>query len=116
MDPAPIRALPVWEARLAAVHTLEREGRIGLDYSCDPGRFASLQVPVRILMGQESPAVFRAAAAAAAAAIPACGLVELPGQGYTMIDADPEGFIGQVLDFFAAGRARRDTPERPLRS
>jgi pimeloyl-ACP methyl ester carboxylesterase len=106
IDPSPIRALPVWEARLAAVHTLEREGRIGLAYTCDPKRFASIHVPVRVLMGSTSPNAFRAAAAAAAAAIPDSEIVELPGQGHTMIDADPQGFIEQVLDFFDAKHSR----------
>jgi pimeloyl-ACP methyl ester carboxylesterase len=100
VDPTPIRALPVWEARLAAVHTLEREGRIGLAYTCDPERFSSIRVPVRVLMGSTSPDAFRSAATAVAAAIPGGEIVELPGQGHTMIDADPQGFIEQVLDFF----------------
>jgi pimeloyl-ACP methyl ester carboxylesterase len=100
IDPTPIRSLPIWQARLAAVHTLEREGRIGLDYSCDPARYATVTVPVRVLLGTESPAAFKAAAQAAAAAIPTSDLVELPGQGHGMIDADPQGFAKQVLDFF----------------
>ncbi|MDT5015107.1 MAG: hypothetical protein QOD39_1267, partial [Mycobacterium sp.] len=46
IDPGPLRALPIWQVRLAAVHTLEREVRIGLRYHVDPARFASLRVPV----------------------------------------------------------------------
>ena len=84
MDPTPMRSLPIWQARLAAVHTLEREGWIGLDYRCDPERYASITVPVRLLPGIESPQAFRAAAKAAAAAIPGSDLVELPGQGHAM--------------------------------
>ena len=100
IDPAPIRVLPVWQARLAAVHTLEREGRIGLQYRCEPERYASLQVPIRFLLGECSPPAFKASSAAAVAAIPGSKLVVLPEQGHTMIDADPRGFVTQVLQFF----------------
>ncbi len=101
IDPAPLRSLPIWQARLAAVHTLEREVRIGIDYAPDPARFASLVVPVRLLVGSASPPVFAAGATAAVAAIPGAELVELPGQGHGMIDADPQGFVGHVTDFFS---------------
>jgi pimeloyl-ACP methyl ester carboxylesterase len=100
MDPAPLRDLPVWQARLAAVHTLEREGRIGLQYVCEADRYASVEVPVRFLLGESSPPAFRSASAAAVAAIPGSELIELLGQSHTMIDADPPGFIAQVLRFF----------------
>lgn len=106
VDPAPIRDLPVWQARLAAVHTLEREGRIGLQYRCDPKRYAAVRVPVRFLLGQLSPSAFRSAAITAAAAFPDGELVELPGQGHAMIDADPQGFVRYALDFLGAGEAR----------
>ncbi|MGH2833978.1 MAG: alpha/beta fold hydrolase [Solirubrobacteraceae bacterium] len=100
IDPTPMRTLPVWQARLAAVHTLERDGRIGLDYRCDPERYASVTVPVRLLLGTDSPPPFRSAAKVAVAAIPGSDLIELPGQGHGMIDADPHGFVKVVLDFF----------------
>jgi pimeloyl-ACP methyl ester carboxylesterase len=101
MDPAPIRALPVWQARLAAVHTIVREGEIGLQFAPDPADFADVRVPVRLLAGTESPAPFGAAARAAADAIPGAELVWLEGQAHTMIDADPPGFVEHVLSFLA---------------
>ena len=45
------------------------------------------------------PAPFRAAAEAAHVAIGSSDLVLLNGQGHTMIDADPDGFVRQVTDF-----------------
>lgn len=101
IDPTPLRAQPAWQARVAAVHTIEREGRIGLDYACEPERFADVRVPVRILAGTESPPAFGAAARAANAAIPGSELVWLDGQGHTMIDADTAGFARHVVDFLA---------------
>lgn len=102
IDPTPIRALPVWQARLAAVHTLEREGRIGLQYRCDAERYAAVRIPVRFMLGQLSPPAFKAASTTAVAAIPGSDLVEIPDQAHMMIDADPEGFAGHVFDFFDA--------------
>jgi pimeloyl-ACP methyl ester carboxylesterase len=101
IDPAPLRAQPMWERRLAALPTIEREGRIGLDYRCEAERFAGVRAPVRILWGTESPPPFRAAAEAAHAAIPGSELVALEGQGHTMIDADSAGFVRHVVDFLA---------------
>ena len=100
IDPAPLRALPIWQARIAAVHTGEREGEVAAAYAPDAARLAAVDVPVRVLAGTESPPVFAAAARAAVEALPNAELVELPGQGHGMIDADPAGFVAQVTDFF----------------
>lgn len=98
-DPTPFKDLPMWPIRIAIAHTIVREGRIGLTYRCVPERFAGVTTPTRILLGTESPAPFRGAAAAAAGAIASSEIVTLPGQGHTMIDADPEGFVRHVVDF-----------------
>ncbi len=98
-DPAPFKDLPMWPVRIAIAHTIVREGRIGLSYRCEPSRFAGVGTPTRILLGTESPQPFRAAAVAATSAIPSAEIVPLPGQGHTMIDADPAGFVRHVLDF-----------------
>lgn len=98
-DPEPFRSLPMWPVRVAVVHTIVREGRIGLEYALDPARFAHVSAPTRILLGSESPETFRASARAAERAIPSAHVVPLPGQGHTMIDADPDGFVRHVLDF-----------------
>lgn len=98
-DPEPFKGLPMWPTRVAVVHTVVREGRIGLDYACVPERFEHVTTPTRILLGSESPATFRGAAVAAAGAIHSSEIVALPGQGHTMIDVDPEGFVRHVVDF-----------------
>ncbi len=51
------------------------------------------------MLGAEGPPPFRAAVAAAHAAIPSSDVVRLEGQGHTMIDADPAGFVREVADF-----------------
>ena len=98
-DPAPFKDLPMWPTRVAVVHTIEREGRIGLTYRIEPERFANVRTPVRILVGTESPAAFPAAAEVAAAALPNAEIVVLEGQGHTMLDTDPAGFVAHLVDF-----------------
>ena len=53
----------------------------------------------RILLGTESPAPFHASAVAARDAIPRSEIVRLEGQGHTMIDVDPDGFVAEVNAF-----------------
>ena len=89
----------MWPIRIAIAQTIVREVRIGLEYVIEPGRFAGVSAPTRILLGTESPAPFVAAAEAAHAAIPNSDVVLLHGQGHTMIDVDPDGFVREVLDF-----------------
>lgn len=96
-----LRALPVWQTRLASAHTYAREGRVASGYSPSP-RLAELSVPVRFLLGAESPPYIRAATAAAHAAIPHSDLVEIPGQAHTAMDGVPATFAEMVIDFHAA--------------
>jgi pimeloyl-ACP methyl ester carboxylesterase len=51
-------------------------------------RLANMSVPVRMLLGAESPAYFRAATAAVAAQIPGATIVAMKGQGHQPIDYD----------------------------
>ncbi|OJZ75176.1 alpha/beta hydrolase [Mycobacterium paraffinicum] len=62
-------------------------------------RLAKITVPVRMLLGTESPAYFQAATAAVAARIPGATIVALRGQGHQAVDYDPQQFAGAVLDF-----------------
>ena len=99
VDPTPLMDTPVWQARLAAAHTIVREADIGLSYTCDAAALSHVDVPVRVLAGTASPPAFGAAARAAVGAIPGAELVWLEGYGHTMMDADSDGFVAQVVDF-----------------
>ena len=99
IDPTPLRELPIWQARIAAVHTIVREGA-ALGYQPNPADFTEVTAPVRVLLGTTSPSPFREAAERSVAVVPGADLVELRGQGHGMIDADPAGFVEQVLAFF----------------
>jgi pimeloyl-ACP methyl ester carboxylesterase len=94
-----MRATPMWQARLAAVHTLAREARAANAHRVDRERMSRIGVPVRILLGTETTPALTRAAHAAADAVPGAELVELPGHGHAAMDADPHMFIRQVEDW-----------------
>ncbi|WP_374022321.1 alpha/beta fold hydrolase [Mycobacterium sp. HNNTM2301] len=64
-----------------------------------PARLAAITVPVRLVLGSESPAYFRAATAAVAARIPGATVVTLKGQGHQAVDYDPQQIVQALLDF-----------------
>jgi pimeloyl-ACP methyl ester carboxylesterase len=96
---ASMKATPVWEARVAAVHTITREGVVVRTTGFDAGRFSALKVPVRFLIGTASPEPLQASTRAAHAAVAGSELVELEGQGHTAMDTSTAAFLRAVLDF-----------------
>ncbi|SDW57337.1 Pimeloyl-ACP methyl ester carboxylesterase [Amycolatopsis xylanica] len=93
-----MRRTPVWQARLAAVHTIVRELDAVEEFTVSD-RLTRISVPVRLFLGTESPAYFAPAAEAVAAALPHADVVPLHGQDHLAIDRDPEQFVAQVLGF-----------------
>jgi pimeloyl-ACP methyl ester carboxylesterase len=91
-----MRGTPIWQARMAAIHTALREGRVANDFRLDQDRFRSIDVPAVVLVGTESPAWLRSAAAQAVDVLPRARLVELDGQGHMAIDQAPDLFSAEV--------------------
>jgi pimeloyl-ACP methyl ester carboxylesterase len=82
-----LKARPIWQARVAAVHTLVREGealRVFRPRSLRPA------MPVRFLLGDVTADHLDASTREAAAAVEGSELVVLPGQGHVAIDTAPE--------------------------
>lgn len=104
MPPAQIetlRASPAWAGRLAAAHTLPREARGIGEYELEPGRLATLSVPVLLLLGGDSPAFFRDGTARLEAALPDVRKVVMPGQQHIAMDTAPELVAEAVRGFWA---------------
>ncbi len=102
IDPEPLHALPIWQVRRAAAHTLVREVEVANAFAPDRTALARVSVPTLVLTGSASPPVFGAAARLTAEALSNSQLVVVEGQGHTMIDADPKGFVAVVREFFSA--------------
>jgi pimeloyl-ACP methyl ester carboxylesterase len=94
-----MRAQPIWQARVAAAHTIPRELRAVKAYGFDPERFKGLMVPTMLLSGGASPAALRKAAEAADEALPDSRIVVMPGQGHAAIDTGTDLFTAEVLRF-----------------
>ena len=94
-----MRSLPVWQARLAAAHTIPRELRASGNYRFDPERFKDLGVPTLLLLGGDSPANFGEAERAVDETLPDSRIVVMPGQGHSAMDTATDLFTTEVLSF-----------------
>ncbi len=81
-----------------AARTIGRELDAVEAYRPSP-RLAAIGVPVRLLLGTESPAYLKAATAMVAAQIPGATIVAFQGQGHQGVDDDPDQFTHLVLKF-----------------
>ncbi|MDD7937727.1 alpha/beta hydrolase [Actinomycetospora lutea] len=98
---AATRSLPVWQARMAAAHTIPRELRATEAYRFDAERFRELPVPTLVLRGDASPADYRTAVEAVDEALPDSRIVVMPGQGHVAMDTGTDLFTAEVLRFTA---------------
>lgn len=96
---AALQSHPAWPARVAAAHTVPREMSVEATYRLDFSRVASITTPTLLLLGGESPAVFREATTRVAATLPHSRVHEMPGQQHVAMDQAPEEFVTTVRDF-----------------
>lgn len=98
-----ITASPYWPARLATAHTIPREMRVEEHSPFDPRRFATLPVPVLLVVGGDSPPELTSSQDVLRAALPQVQVAVLPGQQHIAMYTAPELFARTVLDFLGAG-------------
>ena len=85
--------------RIAAAHTLPREVRAHQEYQFEAARLRALATPTLLLLGGDSPPIFRAATDALAAVLPVHHTMMLPGQQHAAMDTAPELFAREVIAF-----------------
>lgn len=93
----PMKATPVWSARVAAVHTILREGDAIRGWVLDAARLREIQGPVRLLLGTATTPSLDAATRALAGAMPSWEVVLLDGQGHLAIDGATDVVVDHVL-------------------
>jgi len=96
------RQLPVWKVRVQLAPTIPREMKFDQTYSFDPEKFVNLRTPTLLLLGGDSPPLFRQAIELVDPALLDSRVVILPGQQHIAMDTDPELFIREVLHFLLA--------------
>jgi pimeloyl-ACP methyl ester carboxylesterase len=98
-DLATYRQSPMWNIRVQLAHTIPREMQVERTYTFVPGRYTTLGAPTLLLLGGDSPPVFRDAIQALDAALPSSTVVVMPGQQHIAIDTNPDLFLREVLAF-----------------
>jgi pimeloyl-ACP methyl ester carboxylesterase len=93
------RALPAWQARIAAAHTITREDRGQAERTFDPEEAKKITVPVLLMVGGDSPPAMQADYETVAAALPDARVTVMDGQQHIAIDLIPEEFARRVLTF-----------------
>lgn len=96
---AEYRRLPMWKGRIRLAPTIPRELTIDRRYTFEPGKFSDLQLPVRLLLGGDSPPLFQKAVETVGAALPKATVIVLPSQQHIAMDTNPELFVDQVLGY-----------------
>jgi pimeloyl-ACP methyl ester carboxylesterase len=96
-DVARMRAHPSWDARVACAHTLVREMGAVEQHRFDA---SNLRMPLRMLVGSESPAFLKDATERLHGKVPGSDVVVLPGQSHIAMDTAPDLFVSEVLAFF----------------
>ena len=102
------RALPAWKERVMLAPTIARELVLDRSYRFRPERFAGFSVPTLVLLGGDSPPVFRQATDMLAAALPDSRVAVMAGQRHVAMDTAPELFLAEVGRFlgqeFSSGK------------
>ncbi len=111
---ASYRKLPAWPVRIRLTPTILREMEAERSYRFDPERFSRLQVPTLLLLGGDSPALFREALEAVDSALPESQIRTLPGQQHIAMDTAPELFLRESLAFLH-GQKAVEAESPPLR-
>jgi len=90
-------------ARLAAVlRELDAMAR----YELHPERFRAWNTPTLLLLGGESPPVYRAGIERMQAILPGSTIAVLEGQGHMAMKTAPKLFVREILEFLKEDKAR----------
>src|SRR5262249_8547607 len=96
---AAMRALPDWKKQVKAVHTVLRELEAMAGYSLRPERFRNWSIPTLLLLGGDSPPVYRAGIERMQNILPGSTIAVLEGQGHMAMKTAPKQFARAILEF-----------------
>jgi pimeloyl-ACP methyl ester carboxylesterase len=96
---AAMRALPDWKKQVRAVHTVLRELEAMAGYSLRPERFRNWSIPTLLLLGGDSPPVYRAGIERMQNILQGSTIAVLEGQGHMAMKTAPKQFARAILEF-----------------
>ena len=98
------RALPAWRVRIALAPTIPRELTIERTYRFEPARFAQFSIPTLLLLGGDSPQIFRQITNVVSAALPTGRVAIMSGQQHIAMDTAPQLFLKEVTEFLGTSK------------
>jgi pimeloyl-ACP methyl ester carboxylesterase len=93
---------PNWVGRVAAAHTILRELQSVNRYTFEPQHFKSLQIPVLLLVGENSAKRRHLTAEMLHQHLPVSQIKTLPGQQHGAMRTAPDLFVHEILEFIKA--------------
>ena len=93
------QASPVFPERVAIAHTIPREIRAVNLYQVQPERFKHMNVPTLLLLGGDSPQMFKQTVETWHHAVPNTRIKILKGQQHIAMDTAPDLFVREVTSF-----------------
>jgi pimeloyl-ACP methyl ester carboxylesterase len=104
---AAYRQLETWPNRIQLAPTIPRELVIDRTYQFEAAKFAENQIPTLLLLGGDSPPIFRRAIDLLEDTLPNSQTIILPNQQHIAMDTNPDLFVKEVLNFL--GTSQRNT-------
>jgi pimeloyl-ACP methyl ester carboxylesterase len=95
------RQSPLWAARIPLARTIPRELETDLSYTFQAERFANMQTLTALLLGGDSPLLYRQGVERLDAALPNSQIIILPGQQHIAHHANPELLAAAVRQFLS---------------
>jgi pimeloyl-ACP methyl ester carboxylesterase len=96
-----MRALPDWSKQVRAVHTVLRELEAMARYELRPEQFQTWSIPTLLLLGGDSPPVYRAGIERMQAMLPGSSIGVLEGQGHIAMKTAPKLFAREIVEFLS---------------
>jgi len=96
---AAMRALPDWDKQVRVVHTVLRELEAMARYELRPERFRTWSVSTLLLLGGDSPPVYRAGIERMQAMLPRSAVAVLEGEGHMAMKTAPKLFVREIVEF-----------------
>ncbi len=93
------RRSPLWTERLPLATTIAREMATEQRYHFDAAGFAGLTLPTLLLLGSDSPSIYREGVEIVNAALPHSQIAQLPGQQHIAHHTAPDLLVRAVVDF-----------------
>ena len=94
-----LRQSPIWQHTVSLTPSLSSELDAAAGYEFDASRYSTLDIPLLLLLGSDSPALLREVSDALADVVPDVRITELKGQQHAANFDAPELFAAEVTKF-----------------